>query len=45
MFGSPQETIQKIARQNVTLDKEREKFVAQMQNQQAEYDQKVHMIT
>ena len=33
MFGSPQETIQKIARQNVTLDKEREKFVAQMQNQ------------
>ena len=33
MFGSPQDTIQKIARQNVTLDKEKEKFVAQMQNQ------------
>jgi hypothetical protein len=33
MFGSPQETIQKIARQNVSLDKEKEKFVAQMQNQ------------
>jgi dynein heavy chain len=45
MFGSPQETIQKIARQNVTLDKEKEKFVAQMQNQQADYDQKVHMVT
>lgn len=30
MFGSPQETMQKIARQNVFLDKEKEKFVAQM---------------
>jgi hypothetical protein len=28
MFGSPQETVQKIARQNVFLDKEKEKFVA-----------------
>jgi hypothetical protein len=30
--------MQKIARQSVFLDKEKEKFVAQMQNHQAEYD-------
>jgi hypothetical protein len=45
MFGSPQETMQKIARQNVFLDKEKEKFVAQMQSQQAEFDSKMNMLT
>jgi len=29
----------------VFLDKEKEKFVAQMQNHQAEYDQKINIIT
>ena len=44
LFGSPLETIQRIAKQGNFLDKEKDKFVNIMQQDQVEFDTKVAEI-
>lgn len=44
LFGSPQETLSRIAKQGNFLDKEKDKFVNIMQQDQVEFDTKVAEI-
>lgn len=37
VFGAPQDTLQRIEKQQGFLEKEKERFIAQMQNQQIEF--------
>jgi len=44
LFGSPGSTMEKISKQGNYLDKEKDKFVNMMQQDQNEFDQKVTEI-
>jgi len=41
VFGAPKETLEKIEKQRVYLDKKKEQFIAQMQGQQTEFQAEI----
>ena len=45
LFGSPLTTVNKIATQGNKLDKDKDRFVAQMQGEQADFDAKVAEVS